>query len=60
MLAKYSLNHSYLNTTFNTETFCVQQVTNTVVWGLTYLIICCGKCIQVGANVSAAYAINWI
>ena len=38
--AKNSSNHSYLNTTCTvcTETFCVQQVTNGTVWGLTYLI----------------------
>ena len=45
--------------------FCVQQVTNEALWGLTYLIICWvnalgRKCIQVGAKLSATYAINYI
>ena len=29
-----------MNTIVNTEIFCVQQVTNGALWGLTYLIIC--------------------
>ena len=31
--------HNYLNTTVNKETFCLQQVTNGAVWGLTFLSI---------------------